>query len=384
MTAGRPGWSELPVGLRAALADRLGAPVVSADAATTGFTRGFAGVLTAADGARVFVKAAPATSYLADWYARDAAILDRLPPGLPVPRPRWTLHDSGWFALGQSVIDGRQPRHPWDPVELAATLAAYADVAAALADPPGDLAALGLPHLTDLARNDILRWGDVVAGREPTPPLPAHLVRRLPELVALESRLPAYAADASGLIHGDLRPDNVLLDVAGRVWWCDWTWLCHGPAWFDLVTLLLGGYAETEEVLLGGPGVLLAEPDVPAGGPGPALDDVVVAGGSSDAALDSGATFDGPHAAAIGPDAAFLGPDGDGPDGDALDAAFEAHPAAAGAPPDALDVTLAALAGYFLTTASVTTPTATAQLAVHQQRSGGRALAWLARRQGWG
>ncbi|MGN9775272.1 phosphotransferase family protein [Micromonospora sp. H33] len=329
-TTRRPGWSELPVGLRAALADRLGAPVVGASAAADGFTRGFAGVLTAADGGRVFVKAAPGNSHLTDWYAREAAVLDRLPPGLPAPRPRWTLHEAGWFALGLDVVDGLPPRRPWDPAELATTLATYADVAAVLATPPADLAALDPPHLADLARDDILRWGDVAAGREPLPALPTHLGRRLPELVALESRLPAYAAAATGLIHGDLRPDNVLLDAHGRVWLCDWTWLCHGPAWFDLVTLLLGGYA-------GSP-----DPLVPVDG----LNAVVTAA-------------------------------------DRLDAVFAAHPAAAGAPPDALDVTLAALAGYFLTTASATPPTATAHLPAHQRRSGEAALAWLARRQGW-
>ncbi|MER7460195.1 aminoglycoside phosphotransferase family protein [Micromonospora sp. NPDC126480] len=313
-TTRRPGWSALPVGLRAALADRLGAPVVATRAATAGFTRGFAGVLTAADGGRIFVKAAPRDSHLTDWYAREAAILDRLPPDVPAPRPRWTLHEAGWFALGLDVVDGHPPRHPWDPVELATILAAYADLAAALSDSPGDLAALDPPHLADLARDDILRWADVAAGREPVPGLPTGLERRLPELVALESRLPGYAAGAPGLVHGDLRPDNVLLERDGRAWFCDWTWLCHGPAWFDLVTLLLDGYA---------------------------------------------------------------------PETAGLDAAFAAHPAAAGAPPDALDVTLAALAGYFLTTASAVPATATGDLATHQRRSGEAALAWLAQRQGW-
>ena len=123
----------------------------------------------------------------------------------------------------------------------------------------------------------------MAAGREPPPELPPWARARLPELVALESRLPAYAdAAATGLIHCDLRVDNVLIDTAGRAWICDWNWLCHGPAWFDLVGLLITGYAS---------------------------------------GLDA-------------------------------DVAFAAHPAAAGAPPDALDVTLAALSGYFLTSAA--------------------------------
>ncbi|MEV4467093.1 phosphotransferase [Micromonospora echinofusca] len=314
-TAHRPPWATLPAALRTAIGDRLGAPVVAARVAGAGFTRGFAAVLRTAAGDRAFVKAAATAEHprLVDWYAREAAILDRLPAGLPAPRPRWTLYEAGWFALCLDAVDGHTPRLPWDAAELAATLTGYADVAAALATAPAELLGLGPPHLADLARDDILWWGEVAAGREPAPPLPAPVRDRLPDLVTLESRLPAYAAGATGLIHGDLRLDNVLIDGAGQAWFCDWTWLSRGPAWFDLVTLLLTAYA-------------------------------------------------------------------DGLDADAL---FARHPAAAGAPSDALDATLAALSGYFLTTAASTPRTASPHLPAHQRWSGEQSLGWLARRQGW-
>ncbi|MEV0156836.1 aminoglycoside phosphotransferase family protein [Micromonospora sp. NPDC050686] len=314
-TAVRPSWPALPAALRAAVAARLGGPVVSARSAGAGFTRGFAAVLATADGARAFVKAADLAHqrHLADWYHREAAVLAWLPAGLAVPRPRWALAEAGWYAVGLDAVDGRTPRLPWAPAELAAVLDGYAEVAAALATPPAGLVALRPPHLADLAREDILRWGDVAAGHEPVPQLPPWAARRLPDLAALEARLPAYAAPASGLIHGDLRVDNVLLDPAGRAWFCDWTWLCHGPPWFDLVTLLLTGRT-------------------------------------------------------AGPDA---------------DVAFATHPAAAGAPPDALDVTLAALAGYFLTSAPAGPSTASPHIRSHQRFSGEQALGWLAARRGW-
>ncbi|MGC4798941.1 phosphotransferase [Micromonospora saelicesensis] len=311
----RPSWPALPAALRAAVAERLGAPVVTARVAGAGFTRGFAAVLDTADGGRAFVKAAPAAEqpHLVDWYAREAAILDRLPADLPAPRPRWTLSAAGWFVLCTDAVDGHTPHLPWGAAELDATLAGYAQVAAALADPPAELTALGLPHLADLARSDILWWEEVAAGREPTPPLPEPLLGRLPELVELESLLPRYAAGATGLIHGDLRVDNVLIDSDGRAWFCDWTWVCSGPAWFDLAGLLLTAYAS-------------------------------------------------------------------GLDGDRL---FAAHPATTGAPPDALDATLAALAGYYLTGAAAAPPTASPHLPAHQRWSGEQSLDWLARRQGW-
>ncbi|GAA4576941.1 hypothetical protein GCM10023176_49490 [Micromonospora coerulea] len=323
-TAVRPGWAALPTGLRDAVVARLGAPPVAVRVAGAGFTGGFAAVLETADGARTFLKAASLAQqrHLVDWYAHEALVLARLPAGLPVPRPRWALTAAGWYALCLDAVDGAPPRLPWKPDELAATLTAYAQIAAALADPPAELLGLGLPRLSDLARDDILWWGEVAAGREPAPELPDRARSRLPELVALESRLPAYAdappagsdRPATGLIHCDLRVDNVLIDTAGRAWICDWNWLCHGPAWFDLASLLITAYAS---------------------------------------GLDA-------------------------------DAAFASHPAAAGAPPDALDVTLAALAGYLLTSAAASPSSASPHIRAHQRWSGEQALGWLAARRSWG
>ncbi|MFC3500816.1 phosphotransferase family protein [Micromonospora krabiensis] len=316
-TAARPAWAALPVGVRAAVAARLGAPVTEARVAGAGFTRGFAAVLSTADGGSAFVKAAGRVEQprLVDWYAREAAVLARLPTGLPVPRLRWTLDAAGWHVICLDAVDGRTPGLPWAPAELDATLAGYAELAAALTDPPADLLALDPPRLARLAREDILWWGEVAAGREPTPALPGTLASRLPDLVTLESRLPEYAdaAPPNALIHGDLRLDNVLVDREGHAWFCDWAWLTRGPAWFDLAGLLITAYAS-------------------------------------------------------------------GLDADRL---FAEHPAAAGAPTDALDATLAALAGYFLTSAAAAPPTASATIRQHHRWSGEQALAWLATRQGW-
>lgn len=313
-TAIRPGWGELPAELRAGIEGWLGGPVTAVRPATAGFTRGFTAVLDTGPGRSTFVKAAPVAKqpHLVDWYAREAAILARLPDGLPVPRPRWTLSEAGWFALGLDAVDGRLPGLPWNPAELSAALAAYAEVAAALADPPAELVALGLPRLADLARDDLAWWREIATGHEPRPDLPPGLTARVPELVELESLLPGYVA-TGGLIHCDLRLDNVLVDHTGRAWICDWNWLCHGPAWFDLAGLLLTAYAS-------------------------------------------------------------------GLDADAL---FVAHPAAAGAPPDAPDAVLAALAGYFLTSAASGPTSASPHVRSHQRFSGKLALDWLAARQGW-
>lgn len=67
------------------------------------------------------------------------------------------------------------------------------------------------------------------------------------ELAALERLLPDAVA-GSGMLHGDLRIDNVLIDRDGKAWLCDWTWPCLGAPWFDLVTLLVTAYASGAQV----------------------------------------------------------------------------------------------------------------------------------------
>lgn len=263
-TAERPAWATLPADLRDAVAVRLGGPPRSVRIASAGFTRSFAGVVATSDGDRVFVKAASTTDqpHLVDWAIREANILARLPDGLPVPRPRWTVEAAGWVAVGLTAIDGRVPELPWSTTDLDATLRGYAEVAAALAAPPPQLLAMGLPRLADLAWHDLAWWREVAAGRHPRPELPADLVDRLPDLVALEALLPGYAL-TGGLAHGDLRLDNVLIDRSGRAWFCDWTWLCQGPAWFDLASLLLTAYASG----LDADGLFAAHPAAVAAGP---------------------------------------------------------------------------------------------------------------------
>ncbi|MDG4789265.1 phosphotransferase [Micromonospora sp. WMMD1102] len=243
-TAVRPGWADLPAELRAAISARLGARVNWASTAGGGFTQGFAGVLQTVAGDRVFVKAASLVDqrHLSDWYAREAAITAVLPAGLAVARPRWTLTAAGYHVICLDAIDGRMPGLPWRPAELAATLDTYATVAAALRQPPGELVALGVPRLADLARADLAWWAELAAGRETLPEVPAVARHRLADLAALESRLPGYA-DLPSMIHGDLRVDNVLVDPAGLAWLCDWTWLSFGPPWFDLASLLITAYA---------------------------------------------------------------------------------------------------------------------------------------------
>ena len=259
-TAVRPGWFDLPQGLRDAIGDRLGSPVVSAASAGGGFTRAFAAVLTTSAGDRVFVKAAPHTDPIAGWYAREAAVTAALPPEVPAARPRWTLAAAGYFVLCLDAIDGAIPSLPWTRAALDAALQAWSVSAVALAEPAEQLLAVGVPLLPDVLRSELSCWSWIAARRVPMPVVPDRVGRHVAELAGMERDLPALVA-GTGLLHGDLRIDNVLVDGAGRAWLCDWTWPCLGAPWFDTVTLLVSAYASGLDA-----DALLAPWDAPAAG----------------------------------------------------------------------------------------------------------------------
>lgn len=231
-TAVRPSWPDLPESVREAISARLGGPVVAVRSAGGGFTRAFAAVLETEDGSRAFIKAAPLREPVAEWYARESSITAALPPAVAAARPRWTMTHSDHFVLCLDFVDGVVPSLPWDPAELEAAVTAWTNAASALADPPLS----GLPRLSDIASSEMSVWS--------TGTLPSD---RLAELVALERLLPDAVAD-TGMLHGDLRIDNVLIDRSGKAWLCDWTWPCLGAPWFDTLTLLVTAYASGAEV----------------------------------------------------------------------------------------------------------------------------------------
>lgn len=230
-TARRLEWNLLPPLLRSDIERRLGSRVVSAASAGGGFTPGFASVLTCADGTRHFVKAASkkAQRPFADAYREEARKLRALPPGLPVPRLRWSHEDDLWVVLELQYVDGTNPARPWNPAELDTCLDSLELLAEQLTPPPMKLATFAEEFA------DALDGWDHVRRLNPD----------LPHLDAAADLAAGFREATTGntLVHTDGRDDNFILS-AGRAFLCDWNWPVLGAAWIDTVLLLISAHGD--------------------------------------------------------------------------------------------------------------------------------------------
>ena len=232
-TARRLTWEFLPPHLRSAIEARIGGPVVTATSQDAGFTPGFASVLTTADGASAFVKAAnrKAQAPIAAAYAEEGRKRGLLADAIPAPALAWSMddpHEDGWVVLGFETYDGRLPARPWTEADLGIAL----DLAEEIADRTADLGAATLDALRlDPIAEDIpeltTSWSQVAA----VFPERDHL-EEADDLARAFVELPDRA-----FVHADMREDNILIG-AGSAVVCDWNWPALGPAWLDTVDLL--------------------------------------------------------------------------------------------------------------------------------------------------
>ena len=233
-TARRLDWLLLPPEVRRLIEGRLGSPVAEAESAGSGFTPGFASVLTGEDGTKMFVKAANKKSQrpFAEAYAEEIRKLDALPPGLPVPRLLWSQDDDLWVILGLEYVDGHNPARPWRPHELNACLDMFESLADTLTPAPAQL------RLNTFAEDfgDLLPCWDHVRTVAPEWP-------HLEDAVCLAARF-AEATAGDTLVHTDGRDDNILLPVDGKPMLCDWNFPVIGAAWIDTVLLLISAHGD--------------------------------------------------------------------------------------------------------------------------------------------
>lgn len=233
-TGVRTPWAGLPSRVADALADDLGAPVVSAVTQRGGFSPGVAARVVLADGRRAFVKAvsAEANPVSPRFHRVEARNAAALPPEVPAPRLLTTYDDGTWVALVFVDVEGRQPQVPWLEEELGQVLEGVERLSRALTPAPFEA-----PRVAERFGDNFAGWRRLVdEGRVADAGLDPWAVRHAPALAELAD---PWAEFASGdtLAHADLRADNILLTAQGVVF-VDWPHAVRAAPWFDLLVML--------------------------------------------------------------------------------------------------------------------------------------------------
>ncbi|WP_155853080.1 phosphotransferase family protein [Arthrobacter sp. H14] len=245
-TAQRMPWVQLPAEVRRRLTGELGVPVEDVALAGGGFTHGFAAVLSGS-GRSIFAKAAPASdTFIYPAYLREAAVLDVLPEGLPVPRLLTAdsvevggAHPGIWQVLCFEAVHGYMPGAPWTESDLEAVHQSLVSVQSGLAGlPPGFT---GGSMAEEFGEDASIRGVFGALERSGAAPsfIPALNSAQLGELQELcNFSYEALAGDA--VLHNDLRADNIIIRTSdSKALFCDWNFLSTGPEWADWVALLL-------------------------------------------------------------------------------------------------------------------------------------------------
>ncbi|GAA4182612.1 hypothetical protein GCM10022252_08790 [Streptosporangium oxazolinicum] len=260
-TAVRPSWDDLPGELRDFVTTLVGSAIVGVDVQSGGFTPGVAARLGLADD-RVFIKAIPDDHVLAAKYRTEAETAGRLPIGAPSPRLRWHGTAAGWVILIFDDVDGRHPDLTPGSPDVSIVTSALSGMAALLTPSPIP----DLPLASTGRIHQLRGWGDLALS--PPEDLGGWERLHLQALADLETRW-TRDADGTTLVHGDIRPDNLLItatDATAIV--VDWAQPCRGASWQDITDLvphliMAGHSAEAaEKALTGHPSWDLATPEV--------------------------------------------------------------------------------------------------------------------------
>lgn len=241
-TSLRPSWSALPSSLRRAVAAAIGVDIaIAGPPVSSGFTGGFAAPIKLVNGRVVFVKACGDSMNAHFAYQREATLVPHLPPAAGAPQVLATAYAAGqdaeWFAVIFEHVAGRMPGIPWTPQDFATVTTTCLQMAEVLTSSP--LPGLD-PYIDGVLRGDLpsTHIAKVRSGDQPFPSgYQPWLKTRLAELHELVDLAPE-ALRGNAAVHGDLRPDNLLIDETGQCWTLDWTWLTLGPRWIDWAGLL--------------------------------------------------------------------------------------------------------------------------------------------------
>jgi Phosphotransferase enzyme family len=235
-------WAQVPEPVQAWAAGVGGGVPAAVRDLHGGFSPGAAARLDC-PGRALFVKAVGAELNQESplMHRREAIVSAALPAAPLFPRLVDSYDDGAWVGLAFEAVDGRPPRHPWEPRELASVLQALGAMHEALTPSP----VLRLEPAAVYWRTLFDGWAGLAAMAEPPGPLDPWARAHLPRLAELEATWPA-ASGGTTLVHGDIRSDNVLVTTDGVVF-VDWPHASIGTPVIDLI-----GWAPSV-VLEGGP-----------------------------------------------------------------------------------------------------------------------------------
>jgi len=239
-------WSDLPTWVRVDIEETLGTSVVEALGQRGGYSPSLAARCRLADGGRVFIKAVSAAQNPDSpaMMRRESEIASCLPPRAPAPTLLHTIDDGEWIALVFEDIEGTLPATPWDPHDLQRVIDATRRL--------GDLVPRCRLRTVAQQYGAMFTGWRTLAQEDPNDINDPWCRAHVDELAATEGRWEQMTV-GDGLIHGDVRSDNVILTSDGRVVFVDWTSTCTGAGWFEVLAMLpsvqLEGGGEPESVL---------------------------------------------------------------------------------------------------------------------------------------
>ncbi len=159
-------------------------------------------------------------------------MLRHLPTTPLVPELIGIFDDGDWVALVAEDIDGATPPVPWHADDIDAAMTALYSIEQTLTPNP-------VPQLRPVrtAYASLFGGWERVAA---APPADLDTWRRdhLDELASLAA-VGLGSLDGPGLVHTDIRADNLIRRPDTTMTVVDWPWACVGAPWFDRLLLLV-------------------------------------------------------------------------------------------------------------------------------------------------
>ncbi|WP_433369155.1 phosphotransferase [Streptosporangium sp. CA-115845] len=209
----------------------------------------------------MFIKAIPDDHVLSGKYLIEAATSSGLPATAPAPRLRWYGASAEWIVLIFDDLDGRHPDLSQGSADVPAVVTAVSSMVELLTPSPLS----DLPSVSTTRVSLLHGWRELVVC--PPADLGGWERRHLRDLSELETHW-AQHADGSTLVHGDIRPDNMIIATGEVVFVVDWAQPSLGAAWQDIADLvphmIMAGHSpvSAEKTLIGVPAWDFAPPEV--------------------------------------------------------------------------------------------------------------------------